>query len=209
MRKMFSKLKKKPVEIVLVSGLPRSGTSMMMKMLSAGGLPPLTDRLRAPDDDNPKGYYEFERVKKLRDGDTEWLPLASGKVVKIISALLEYLPPGYHYRVLFMRREMSEVLASQRRMLVRRGEDTAKVDDGEMAGMFERHLLKVTTWLSAQPHIDVMYVHYNDVLTDPENMSLRIARFLNRKLDVQKMQSVVDPALYRQRAGSGNQAPEE
>lgn len=209
MKKLLSRLKKKPNEIVLVSGLPRSGTSMMMKMLAAGGLPPLTDHLREPDDDNPKGYYEFERVKKLREGDADWLPLAAGKAVKIISALLEYLPPDYHYRVLFMRREMSEILASQRRMLIRRGEDPAKVDDGEMAGMFEKHLLRVTTWLSAQPYIDVLYVHYNDVLSDPENMSLRIARFLNRKLDIQQMQSVVDPGLYRQRAEDREQPPEE
>ena len=122
--------------IVVVSGLPRSGTSMMMRMLEAGGLPPLTDGLRAPNDDNPLGYYEFERVKKLPEGDVGWLPEAQGHAVKIIAALLPHLPDSATYRVLFMRRAMSEILASQRRMLIRRGEDADAVDDAEMARLF-------------------------------------------------------------------------
>lgn len=201
MKKLFNRFKPPSKEIVIVSGLPRSGTSMMMKMLAAGGIPPLTDHLRTADEDNPEGYYEFERAKKLLDGDTEWLPEASGKAVKIISALLEHLPEGYRYRILFMRRDMAEILASQRRMLVRRGEDPEKVDDEKMAVMFEKHLLRVTSWLTARPNFDVLYVHYSDILADPADMSIRIARFLGRQLDIEAMQSVVDPALYRQRAG--------
>ena len=103
--------------IAIVSGLPRSGTSMLMKMLEAGGLKPLTDRVRAADEDNPKGYYEFERVKRL-EKDKEWLPEARGRAVKIISMLLKHLPPGFSYKILFMLRSMDEVLASQTQMLV-------------------------------------------------------------------------------------------
>jgi hypothetical protein len=121
---MFSKRKNKDLaeRIVVVSGLPRSGTSMMMKMLEAGGIPVLTDYEREADEDNPKGYFEFERVKNLKDGDDAWLPQAKGKVVKVIAALLTDLPSSYEYEVIFMRRAMPEILASQRQMLIRRGE---------------------------------------------------------------------------------------
>ena len=128
--------------IVVVSGLPRSGTSMMMKMLEVGGIPPVTDNHRMADDDNPKGYYEFERVKKLDKGDTEWLADAPGKVVKVIAALLTYLPPTYNYKVIFMRRLMPEILASQRQMLVRRGEAPNKFKDEDMARIIEKHVDK-------------------------------------------------------------------
>ena len=121
--------------ITVVSGLPRSGTSMMMKMLAAGGIPPLTDALRAADRDNPKGYYEFERVKQLDKGDTAWLPLAQGKVVKVISFLLQYLPPDQTYQVVFLRRNIDEILASQRKMLIHRGEDPDQMDDAQVAAM--------------------------------------------------------------------------
>src|SRR5262245_34269287 len=118
-----------PKPIIIVSGLPRSGTSMMMKILEAGGLPVLTDALRTADDDNPKGYYEYERVKQLDKGDQAWLAEAEGKVVKVISALLTQLPATHQYRVIFMQRKLAEVLASQRKMLIHRGEPTDAVDD--------------------------------------------------------------------------------
>ena len=125
MKGLFQKLSKsgKDEFITVVSGLPRSGTSMMMKMLEAGGIPPVTDELRTADEDNPKGYYEFERVKAMDQGDTSWVVGARGKVVKVISALLKHLPPGEQYRVVFVRRNMPEILASQRKMLIHRGED--------------------------------------------------------------------------------------
>ena len=112
--KIFKKFGKKEDKFVtVVSGLPRSGTSMMMKMLDAGGIPPITDNIRSADEDNPKGYYEFERVKKMPGGDTGWMKDAQGKAVKVIAALIEHLPEGYTYKVLFMRRDMDEILASQ------------------------------------------------------------------------------------------------
>jgi len=195
---------KKAVSIIVVSGLPRSGTSMMMKMLEATGLEPVIDEIRIADDDNPKGYYEFERVKQLDKGDYGWLDEADGKVVKVISALLEHLPAEYEnseysYKVLFMRREMSEILASQKKMLVNREEATDKVKDAELTALFEKHLSKVKGWLSAQPNVDVLYVDYNQLLSDPNAQIPTINRFLGGTLDQNEMAGVVDPSLYRNR----------
>ena len=200
MNKFLNLFKKKKGSIILVSGLPRSGTSLMMKMLEAGGIPPLTDNIRSADQDNPKGYYEFERAKKLREGDEAWLPEAEGKAVKIISALLEHLPGTHDYKVLFMRRAMPEILASQKKMLVNRGEDPEKVDDEEMAALFEKHLQKIITWLDSNANFEVLYVNYNELLTDPEPWVEKIIAFLDRPLEAGAMAAVIDPKLYRQRA---------
>lgn len=191
-----------PASITVVSGLPRSGTSLMMKMLAAGGLPPMTDELRTADEDNPKGYYEFERVKKLKEGDFDWLDQASGRAVKIISALLEYLPPSYHYRVVFMRRDMNEILRSQKQMLVRRGEPTDKVSDEKLAALYQKHLDQIETWLSAQSNFQVTYVSYNHLLSEPEIQLERVKRFLNLDLQSDRMLAQIDPSLYRQRSAS-------
>jgi hypothetical protein len=185
--------------ITVVSGLPRSGTSMMMKILEAGGIPPLTDQLRVADSDNPRGYYEFERVKQLDKGDIAWVPEAKGKVVKVISALLKHLPAGYDYRVLFVRRHMAEILASQRKMLVNRGEDPDKMDDAQMAALFEKHVKQVEQWLAEQRHIAVLYVHYSDILSEPLAQISRINEFLGGHLDTEKMAQAIDPSLYRNR----------
>lgn len=197
LRKLFQGNDKKG--IVVVSGLPRSGTSMMMKMLEAGGIPPLTDEIRTADKDNPKGYYEFERVKKMDKGDTEWLPQAEGKVVKVISALLTHLPDDYHYKIIFMQRHMPEILASQRKMLVRRGEDAESMDDERMAELFAKHLRAVEQQMAQQENVDVLYVHYSDALQDPQTAAERVVEFLGKDLDVERMVGVVDPNLYRNR----------
>ena len=178
-------------EIIVVSGLPRSGTSMMMKMLEAGGLPLLTDGLRKPDEDNPGGYYEFERVKKVKQ-DPSWLEEACGKGVKIISRLLYDLPDQYGYKVIFMQREMDEVLASQRAMLARRGSSDPEVDDAEMGRLFARHLEEVARWLEEQPNFQVLYVEYARVLEDPRSEARRVGSFLGLGLDVEAMAGVVD-----------------
>ncbi len=197
LNKLF--VKKSRPEIVIVSGLPRSGTSMLMRMLEAGGLPLLTDGLRTPDDDNPRGYYEYEPVKQLRQGATAWLPQAEGKAVKVISALLSYLPKDRRYKVLFLLRALPEILASQRKMLINRGEDPDKVNDAEMAQYFEQHLAQVTGWLKEQPHMDVLYVNYNALVNDPAGPLAEINQFLAGRLDEAKMLAVIDPKLYRQR----------
>ena len=201
MKNLFKSFRKSGVSefVTVVSGLPRSGTSMMMKMLEAGGLPPLTDNLRTADDDNPKGYYEFERVKKMPDGDVSWVADAPGKAVKVISALLEHLPSGYDYRVLFMQRNMEEILASQNKMLVRSGKPTDKVSDEQLAAMYAKHLAKVKAWLHEQSNFSVLYLDYNGILAEPQDHSNKVNQFLGESLDSLKMAAIVDPDLYRQR----------
>ena len=196
----FSKLfrKKNYNTIYIVSGLPRSGTSMMMKMLDAGGLIPLVDNIRVADEDNPKGYYEFERVKQL-ENDKKWLPDARGKVVKIISMLLRHLPDDYNYKVVFMLRNVDEILASQRKMLERRGEPTDKVGDEKMALMYQNHLDKLKKQLEQKQNFDTLYVKYNEILNAPEDYCDKINKFLGGILNQQKMLTVIDKNLYRQR----------
>jgi hypothetical protein len=185
--------------IIIVSGLPRSGTSMMMKMLVAGGLEALTDNLRAADDNNRNGYYEFERVKKLKAGDYDWLPEAQGRVVKVISALLEFLPNQYQYKVIFMRRDMDEILSSQRQMLIRDGIAEGNVSDEKMAGLFGNHLAEIETWLEQQPNISTLYTSYNQIINDPQPNLTHINNFLRGNLDTGEMQKVIDQSLYRER----------
>jgi len=201
MKNLFKSFRKPQVEefITVVSGLPRSGTSMMMKMLEAGGLPPLTDKMRQADDDNPKGYYEFERVKKMPDGDTSWVEEARGRSVKVISALLEHLPNGYPYRVLFMQRKIDEILASQIQMLIRSGKPTDEVSDEQLAEMYGKHLARVKSWLDEQPNFTVLYLDYGAMLADPQKYTNRVNQFLGSSLNSGAMVGVVDPDLYRQR----------
>ena len=190
--------KKKPSGITIVSGLPRSGTSMMMNMLEVGGIPPLTDHKRPADDDNPGGYYEYERVKKLPKGDSEWLKNAEGKALKVISALLNYLPSQYQYQILFMERTPEEVAASQKKMLIRRGEDPDKISDEELTLMFSKHLRHTEDWLKMhQHHLSYLKVSYNDTLKDPESISKQVNSYLGNTLDTTAMAAVVEPTLYR------------
>ncbi len=196
----FRSLKTRPGFVTVVSGLPRSGTSLMMQMLEAGGMHILTDRLRSADEDNPKGYYEFERVKKLKDGDTEWVADAQGKAVKVISALLEYLPAQYSYKLIFMQRDIREILASQKQMLLRRGEAGGQVTDEALARLFSEHLSRVESWLDAQPNMDVFYMHYSTLLQDTEMAVQNLDRFLGLQLDLTSMKAIPDKSLYRQRS---------
>ena len=200
----FTKKTRKPIDsdtITIVSGLPRSGTSMIMKMIAVGGLKPLTDNIRITDDDNPKGYYEFERVKKL-ENDKAWLPDAKGKVVKIISMLLKHLPLDYSYKVIFILRNMDEILASQNQMLIRRKEPTDKVLDKDLAKMYRNHLQKIKTWLDREPNFEVLYVKYNEVLNNPVESCKKVNEFLGNTLDVAKMASIIDKNLYHQRTNN-------
>ncbi len=199
----FRKKQKQPKNrsdyVIVVSGLPRSGTSMMMKMLEAGGMALVIDGIRTADEDNPKGYYEFERVKQLDKGDVAWVADASGKAVKVISALLEYLPSEYEYKVLFMNRKMPEVLASQRKMLERRGEKS-DISDEKLATLLQKHVQQVKLWLARQPNFEMLDLDYNAMLLDPEPWAVKVNAFLGGQLDVRAMVDVVDPTLYRNRA---------
>ena len=192
----FHKTANKP--IVIVSGLPRSGTSMMMKMLAEGGLPVLIDEIRRADEDNPNGYFELEVVRKLKEGNFEWLKEANGKVVKVISSLLENLPQEYSYKIIFMERELQEVLVSQKKMLDHRGE-APKVGDVELEQQFRQHLSALKPWLVRQSNIEVLYVNYNALIAKPEPLCNRIEDFLEVPLNQKKMLSVPTEKLYRNR----------
>lgn len=171
---------------------------MMMKMLEAGGVKILTDEQREADEDNLKGYYEDERVKQLAE-DATWVGEAEGKAVKVISYLLRYLPDDHSYKVVFMQRRIPEVLASQKKMMKRRGEAEDEVPDEIMAGIFEKHLQEVEEWLASKPNVDTLYVSYNDALQDPESHAEEVNSYLGGRLDIERMAEVVDPKLYRQR----------
>lgn len=186
-------------KIIVVSGLPRSGTSLMMMMLDAAGIPPMQDYVREADADNPKGYYEFERVKKLPDGDTGWVRDAKGKSVKVITMLLEHLPKNNTYDVVIMRREIGEILASQRKMLERRGEDPNKVSDAEMGDLFSKHFEQVMVWIRKQKNFRFVEVSYNHLLEEPEAEIAKVNQFLGGNLDTEAMLAKIDPKLYRQR----------
>lgn len=185
--------------IIIVSGLPRSGTSMMMRMLQAGGLEIVTDSGRPADRSNPLGYFEDERIKRLRDGDHEWLDSAIGKAVKVVSPLLRYLPARHAYKLIFMLRSIDEIVASQRRMLSRNGQDAGEGSDQELAAVYRKHLKEVEAWLVNQREWDTTYVRYRDVIDDPQGSAIRISRFLARQLDQHSMVGAVDPSLYRER----------
>ena len=200
---MVSLFKKKrirsdQVPIILVSGLPRSGTSMMMRMIAAGGIEIITDQKRKADPDNPAGYFEFEKAKQL-DQESDWLEDARGKAVKVISMLLYGLPRGYAYKVIFMQRKMDEILASQKKMLERRGEPPGRASDRELSKKFNTHLHKVLAWLAEQQNMETLVVRYNDVISDAHKEARRIARFLDDVPVVDKMVEAVDRRLYRQR----------
>ncbi len=198
---------RKPPPILVVSGLPRSGTSMMMQMLTAGGLEAVSDHLRQSDTDNPRGYFEYEPVKTLAD-DASWLPVAQGKVVKIVSNLLQYLSADQTYKVIFMERNLQEIVASQNRMLENRGKPAAPEDDAAMTANFTRHLGQVKTWLRQQDHIDVLYLRYADVVAEPEAAVKRIQTFLGQPLHIEAMLAEVHQQLYRNRAASVRESRE-
>jgi hypothetical protein len=184
--------------VTIVSGLPRSGTSLMMQMLQAGGMKLLTDERRAADQNNPRGYFEYEAVKRS-GADVSWLELAGGRVVKVIHLLLRHLPPDRQYRVIFMLRDVQEVIASQRAMLKASGRSGARIPDDTLSAVFEQQLVEVRQWLAERPNFRVLYVNYRDVLGDPSAAAQSIALFLGGTLDVSAMAGVVDRTLYRQR----------
>jgi hypothetical protein len=185
--------------IAIVSGLPRSGTSLMMQMLVAGGMPVLSDGERRPDDDNPRGYYEWERIKLLPK-QPDCIDPAEGKVVKVISQLLLALPPTHEYRVIFMQRPLAEVVASQDEMIRRRGTGGAPVRPEVLLAALQSHLNQVNSWLGGKPNISVLRLLYHDVLRQPRECAESIQGFLGQPLNLELMTQQIDPSLYRQRA---------
>lgn len=185
-----------PPEIVIVSGLPRSGTSLMCQMLDNGGVEVVTDGIRSPDPDNPRGYYELEKVKKIKQ-DASWLPEARGKAFKMVSQLLYSLPASERYRVIFMQRDLDEMLASQERMLERLGRPAAPRD--RIRPDFVAHLDRLGRWLAEQPHIAVLRVDYKALVERPAEMAEVVNEFVGGRADVSRMAASVEPSLYRNR----------
>ncbi len=183
-------------EIVVVSGLPRSGTSLMMQMLYAGGLSVMADQLREPDVDNPRGYWEYEQVKQIKR-DTSWLPNMRGKVFKMVSQLLYDLPASERYRVVFMQRNLDEVLVSQEKMLARLNRPAAPRD--QMRQAYELHLERLFEWFPRQQHIRLLKINYNALLKSPRDHACQIHEFLDARVAAEMMVNVVDLSLYRNR----------
>lgn len=183
--------------IIIVSGLPRSGTSMMMRMLEAGGIEIITDGVREPDEDSPRGYYEDERVKKIRE-DPSWLEECKGKAVKVISMLLYDLPVHQRYKIIFMEREMKEILSSQKVMLQRRGQKDDGLSDEEMAEKFVKHLCHIEEWMEGLDYMDVVHVKYREVINGARGQVKIVSNFLGKQLNEEEMVKVVEKSLYRQ-----------
>jgi hypothetical protein len=195
-------------EIVIVSGLPRSGTSLMMQMLDKGGITVVTDQVRTADTDNPRGYYELEQVKTIKR-DVSWLGKMRGKAFKMVSQLLYELPACERYRVIFMERDLDEMLISQEKMLARLNKQAAPRAAVEQA--FRNHLRRVRAWVLEQPNFKVLFVNYNDLLEPPHAQAELVSTFLGGKADPDSMLKAVDPSLYRNRKNliDGSREPVE
>ena len=187
--------------IVVVSGLPRSGTSMMMRMLEAGGVEIESDGERSADIDNPKGYFELERIKNLeKETDKSYLRAARGKAVKVISFLIKELPDENDYRVLFMRRDLDEVLASQQKMIDRLGSADADAEASAIKEAFRNDIARVRALCRTRPNFALIEIRYMDAITDPAAASRAVNSFLGGRLDEAAMRAAVDASLYRSRA---------
>lgn len=185
--------------ITVVSGLPRSGTSMAMQMIVAGGISPVTDNLRAADADNPRGYYEFERVKSLRT-DKAWIGDAGGKVVKVIHMLVPELPDDRAYRVVFLERDLREVVKSQATMLARGAKAGGALPPERLMAVYEQQLKQVHAWMAARPNFRVLPVRHADFMRDAAAQANTMNDFLGGGLDVAAMTAAVDPSLHRNRS---------
>jgi hypothetical protein len=187
--------------IVIVSGLPRSGTSMLMRMLEAGGLGIMSDGGRTADVDNPKGYFEHERIKDLeRETDKSYLREGRGRALKVISFLIKHLPDENRYKVIFMRRDLDEVLASQDKMIQRLGSADAAVDREAMKEAYRNDIVRTRLLCRKRPNFELIEIHYKATIEDPAATARRINGFLGGRLDEAAMCKAVDGSLYRNRA---------
>jgi len=182
-------------QIVVVSGLPRSGTSLMMQMLANGGSTILTDENRKADESNPKGYYEYDPVMSIHK-DNSWLRKAKDKSVKIVAPLLKYLDPKYRYKVIFMTRDLNEVIKSQQ-IMTGKDPDTLPL---KLLESYHKLLNKVELWKNNEPGVEMIYINYKDTLDNPSEVLDRVITFVGEDLDKQSMIGCVDKKLYRNRS---------
>jgi len=176
--------------IIIVSGLPRSGTSMMMQILQAGGIDLVVDKKRPADLHNPYGYFEFEKVKNLEQ-DNSWITDCHGKAIKILFHLLQFLPEEISYKILFMMRDLDDVINSQNKMLQSYNSNLQNND--KIRSIFENEIIQTKQWLKNQRNMDGLFVNYDEVIENRVKSILRISDFLDRKLNRQKMISVINP----------------
>jgi hypothetical protein len=179
-------------QIVIVSGLPRSGTSLMMQMLNKGGLDVLTDDNRKSDTSNPKGYFEYDPVMSIHK-DNKWLNLAQNKSVKIVAPLLKFLDPKYRYKVIFMNRDLYEVVKSQQKMI---GKDPETLPTG-LFESYKKHLNQVEGWKDREPGVELIYLEYNDLLNNTNEAISKVKSFIGMEMDSEAMANCVDKSLYR------------
>jgi hypothetical protein len=184
--------------VTIVTGVPRSGTSLVMQMLAAGGLPIASDGVRRADPDNPRGYFELEAARSLAR-DASWLPGIAGRAVKLVHTLVPSLPPDLLYRVLIVRRRLDEVLASQRVMLARRGPAPDAAEDVRLLPVLEEQLAGLERWLDAREDLAWLGIDYAELVADPGRVTARMNAFLGGGLDERAMAACVDPALHRER----------
>ncbi len=182
-------------QITLVSGLPRSGTSLMMQMLDKGGMKILQDHTREADISNPKGYYEYEPVMSLYK-DNSWLHEGQNKALKVVAPLLKSLDTKYRYKIIFMKRDLNEVIQSQQKMLGK----TQDVFPVKIYNEFQKLLSNVAIWSKKEPGVEILYVDYKDVLEKPEEIIKKVEKFIGRDLDLEAMEGCVDKSLYRNRS---------
>ena len=188
--------------VVIVSGLPRSGTSMMMSMLEAGGMEIISDGARGADVDNPKGYFEYERIKGLeKETDKSYVREGRGKALKVISFLIPHLPGDNDYRVIFMRRDLDEVLSSQDKMIQRFGSDDATAEREAMKEAYRNDIVRTRLLCRKRPNFELIEIHYGATIEDPAETARRVNEFLGGRLDEAAMLEAVDDSLYRNRSG--------
>jgi hypothetical protein len=187
--------------IVIVSGLPRSGTSMLMKMLDAGGMEIMTDSERAADIDNPKGYFEYERVKDLeKESDKSYIREGRGKVLKVISFLIKDLPDDNDYRVIFMRRSLDEVLASQNKMIQRLGTEDSTAAEEAMKEAYRNDIVRTRLLCKNRPNFELIEINYKNTIEDSAVTAHSVNAFVGGQLDETAMREAVDSNLYRNRS---------
>jgi LPS sulfotransferase NodH len=184
--------------VTIVTGVPRSGTSLVMQMLAAGGHPVASDGVRRADPDNPRGYFELEAARGLAR-DASWVPALAGRAFKLVHTLLPSLPPELHYRVLFVQRRLDEVLASQRVMLARRGPAPDSAEDARLLPALEEQLARTERWLDAEAGLAWLRIEHAELIAAPGPAAARIRDFLGGGLDAAAMAACVDPSLHRQR----------
>jgi len=188
----------RPPFVTVVSGVPRSGTSLVMRMLGAGGMELLTDGSRPPDAFNPGGYFEYAPAKSL-DRDATWLPRAAGRAVKVVHALLPRLPEGLDYRVVLLERDLREVVRSQEALLAARGGTPDALGEERLVAIYRQQLARAARWAEARPGVALLHVRYAALLDDPRGAAASLSRFVGGTLDVERMAAVVDPGLHRHR----------